>query len=172
MIRRILALIALITITAASVQAAQAPVSLPVGSAAPTFSLPDIDGKLLDLADFKGKTIVLNFWAFWCDTWKAELPSLRELSERRGELNFTFVAISVDSTRLAEFSRSAKEKPPFPVLLDGGGKVSAAYKVRTVPTVVVLDPAGRVRYTATGYPGNQPILTVLRRIYNEQHAAK
>jgi peroxiredoxin len=162
----------LLIMTAQSAHCAQTPVSLPLGSKAPSVILPEVNGKLFDLSDYKGKTVVLNFWAFWCDTWKAELPHLRELDSRKGDLDFTLVTISVDSTRIAEFSQITNEKLPFPVLLDSGGKVSDAYKVHTVPTVVVIDPDGHVRYTATGYPGNQPVLTVLRRIYNEQHSKK
>gem|GEM_PF-657913 len=143
---------------------AAAPNGPPVGGQAPAFILPDVQGKPFRLEDHKGQTLVLNFWAFWCDTWKAELPSLTELSDRQEELGFRLVAVSVDGTRLSEFARRTGGTVPFPVLLDGGGRVSARYRVHHVPTVVILGPDGVVRFTAYGYPGNSVVLRELRKI--------
>ena len=143
---------------------AAAPNGPPVGGQAPAFVLPDVQGKPFRLEDHKGQTLVLNFWAFWCDTWKAELPSLTELSDRQEELGFRLVAVSVDGTRLSEFAHRTGGTVPFPVLLDGGGRVSARYRVHHVPTVVILGPDGVVRFTAYGYPGNSVVLRELRKI--------
>jgi peroxiredoxin len=140
--------------------------SLPVGSVAPQFGAPAVDGGYIDLSDYQGKTVVLNFWAFWCDTWKAELPHLKDLAAQQQDLKFTLLAISVDATRVSEFHRRVPDKLGFPVLLDIGGAASKAYEIRHVPTVVVIDPSGHIRYAATGYPGNQPVLSVLRKIAN------
>jgi len=140
----------------------------PLGTAAPDWSLLDVNGKQFRLADYRGKTVVLNFWAFWCDTWKAETPSLKELAGRQQDMNFTLLAASVDGTRLSEFQRrtagTAIGAVPFPVLMDVGGQVSARYRVRHVPTVVIIGPDGTVRFTADGYPGNFVILRELRKI--------
>ena len=136
----------------------------PVGTAAPEFSLLTVQGKQFRLADYRGKTVVLNFWAFWCDTWKAEMPSLTELAGRQQDMKFTLLAASVDGTRLSEFQRRPAGAVPFPVLMDVGGQVSARYTVRHVPTVVIIDPQGVVRYTSDGYPGNFVILRELRKI--------
>ena len=107
---------------------------------------------------------MLNFWAFWCDTWKAEMPSLKELSGRQDEIGFRLVAVSVDGTRRAEFDKQTGGDVPFPVLLDAGGQVSARYRVHHVPTVVIIDSDGVIRFTAYGYPGNEVILHELRKI--------
>ncbi len=136
----------------------------PVGGLAPAFALPDLSGRPLALDSLRGRPVVLNFWAFWCDTWKAELPSLRALAEQQDEMGFRLVAVSVDGTRLAEFQRLTGGQVPFPVLLDAGGAVSRRYAVRHVPTVVILDGAGRVRFVASGYPGNAVVLRELRKI--------
>jgi peroxiredoxin len=117
------------------------------------------------LDDYRGRIVFLNFWAFWCDTWKAEMPHLHALIPQQDELGFRLIAISVDGTRLPEFqNRTAGGKFPFPVLLDVGGQVSARYQVAHVPTVVIIDRAGRARYTATGYPGNHVVLRELRKL--------
>jgi peroxiredoxin len=145
----------------------QAPATLhdgpTIGDPAPAFTLPDTQGKTVRLDEFRGKPLLLNFWAFWCDTWKAELPGLKELAARQKDLGFKMVAVSVDGTRVQEFERLTHGSVPFPVLLDVGGKLSAACNVHHVPTVVVIDAAGIVRYTCVGFPGVDPILHEIRR---------
>ena len=148
----------------AGMAGAQPPNGPPVGAAAPLFTLPDVSGRPSGLGDYKGRTVVLNFWAFWCDTWKAEMPSLTELAGRQDEMGFRLVAVSVDGTRLSEFARRTGGSVPFPVLLDAGGRVSARYQVHHVPTVVIVGPDGVVRFTAYGYPGNHVVLRELRKI--------
>ncbi len=141
------------------------PAALPVGMAAPSFSLPDVAGRQHTLSEYAGPghVTVLNFWAFWCDTWKAEMPHLQALAARQDERGFRLVAVSVDGTRLEEFQTHAPTPTPFPVLLDIGGRVSARYGIRHVPTVVILDGTGRVRYVHAGYPGNDVVLSQIRR---------
>ncbi len=143
---------------------AQPPNGPPVGSQAPSFVLPDVQGRPVHLEDYKGHILILNFWAFWCDTWKAEMPSLEELAGRQEELNFRLAAVSVDGTRLSEFARRTGSTVPFPVLLDAGGRVSARYRVHHVPTLVIIGPDGGVRFTAYGYPGNAVVRRELRKI--------
>ena len=135
-----------------------------VDHAAPDFTLPDIKGRPIRLQDFKGKLVVLNFWAFWCDTWKDEMPHLKALAARQDELGFRLIAISVDGKRLQEFLKRTKGDVPFPVLLDAGGGVSARYAISHVPTVVIVDAGGRIRSVKIGYPGNQVILAALRTL--------
>ncbi len=135
---------------------------------APDFTLPDLHGQAFRLKEMPGQMIVLNFWAFWCDTWKDELPHLTELVKEQSDRDFRLVAVSVDGTRLQEFMDKTKGAVSFPVLLDAGGKVSESYKVFHVPTVVILDSAHRIRYVKTGYPGNEAIRTVLRKLQSEK----
>ncbi len=143
---------------------AHAQASLVPGASAPSFTLPDTEGRARSLSEWTGRPVVLNFWAFWCDTWKAELPSLRALSDEQSALGFSLVAVSVDGTRVPEFTRQRGAPTPFPTLLDTQGKVSRAYGIAHVPTVVILDARGHVRYTHIGYPGNDAVLSVLRRL--------
>ena len=136
----------------------------PLDQPAPAFSLLDTHGQSHSLADFHGQVVVLNFWAFWCDTWKAELPSLRELADRQDDHEFVLAAASVDGTRYPEFQRLTRDSLPFPVMMDVGGRVSQLYRIGHVPTVVIIDAAGVVRYTHYGYPGNDAVLSAVRRI--------
>ena len=135
-----------------------------VGSIAPVFTLPDVKGKTFDLQAHRGEIVVLNFWAFWCDTWKAELPHLKTLAARQEEMGFRLVAVSVDGTRLREFMNITNGNLPFPVLLDGGASVSQRFRIAHVPTVIILDGAGKIRYRTFGYPGNDVVLHEITRI--------
>ena len=161
---RVMTLLLLLALCPPTLAAAK-PSGPSVGSRAPAFSLPDINGRLINLEDYRGKVVVLNFWAFWCDTWKAEMPHFQDLIGRQDELGFRLVAVSVDGTRLPEFQhRTGGGKVPFPVLMDFGGQVRSRYDVAHVPTVVIIDRTGRVRYTAYGYPGNYVVLRELRKL--------
>lgn len=165
MTKLLVSCLACLLLGAASVHAAAPAKTVggpPLGMAAPDWNLLDVNGKQFRLSDYRGKTVVLNFWAFWCDTWKAETPSLNELAGRQQDMGFTLLAASVDGTRLSEFQR--RTAVPFPVLMDVGGQVTARYRVRHVPTVVIIGPDGVVRFTADGYPGNFVILRELRKI--------
>ena len=135
---------------------------------APNFTLPDLKGKSVSLKELQGHVVVLNFWAFWCDTWKEEQPHLSELAKEQSERNFRLVAISVDGTRLQEFVDKTNGDVGFPVLLDAGGKVSASYRIEHVPTLIVLDRTGRIRYTKPGYPGNEAMRSLLRKLCAEK----
>ena len=130
---------------------------------APTFVLADTHGRQTRSDDLKGAVLVLNFWAFWCDTWKEELPHLKALAGKQEEVGFRLVAVSVDGTRMEEFRRLTHDALPFSVLLDAGGAVSAAYHVEHVPTVVVIDATGRIRFRSVGYPGNDVVLHEVKR---------
>lgn len=138
------------------------PTRIALGSTAPDFSLPDMRGETHTLHALRGHVVVLNFWAFWCDTWKAEMPQLQELAARQDELGFRLLAISVDGTRLKEFASRMRSQRPFPVLLDVGGVVRGEYGVTKVPTVIIIDRAGRVRTLRSAYPGNPTVLTAIR----------
>ena len=137
-----------------------------LGSKATDFSLPDLSGNNIRLDATRGKTVLLNFWAFWCDTWKAEMPELRELAGRRDDLGFQIICVSVDGSRLPEFQH--EKTAPFPVLLDLNSRVTEQYSVDHVPTVLLIDPAGIVRFRCVAWPGNQVILNHLRALASKK----
>src|ERR1035437_3119800 len=73
-----------------------------LGELVPAFTLPKDDGKAVTLADFRGKILVLNFWATWCPPCVDEMPSLNRLAERYSDKGLEVVAVSVDEDRSAE----------------------------------------------------------------------
>lgn len=151
----------------APLHAAETEAAVNVGSIAPLFTLPDVKGKTFELQAQRGEIVVLNFWAFWCDTWKAELPHLKTLSARQKDMGFRLVALSVDGTRLREFMNITGGNLPFPVLLDPGGSISRQYQIAHVPTVIILDKEGKIRYRTFGYPGNDAVLHEITRITSD-----
>lgn len=114
-----------------------------VGRAAPTFVLPDLADphRTIDLAAFRGRPLVLNFWASWCDPCRAEAPELvRTAAAYRGSVRFLGMAI-LDG-RDAGLAYMAKYKVPYPSVRDARGTVSKLYGVTGVPETVFIDARG------------------------------
>jgi len=135
-----------------------------LGMQVPNFTLPDMAGGTLRLAEVEEPIVVLNLFAFWCDTWIEQLPQLRGLAARQDELGFRLISISVDgrwSDRLAQVC--GDDPPPFPVLLDSDRSLSGLLGLRHVPTVIILGPERRARFVYEGYPGNHVVLRAIRR---------
>ncbi|HEV8310179.1 MAG TPA: TlpA disulfide reductase family protein [Methylomirabilota bacterium] len=123
-----------------------------LGRPAPEFTLPDLAGKPVRLADFRGKKAVLvNFWATWCVPCREELPSLERLAqERRGTLEVLGVSLdTVSKTKVQAFVRELGLT--FPILLDPGYTVAKTYRVRALPASFVIDRDGALRHREIGY---------------------
>ena len=118
---------------------------------APDFRLEDLSGKKVELKHFKGKVIFLNFWATWCGPCKEEMPSMEALYEKFKERSFAFLAISVDyeeKKKVKEFID--KHHYTFPVLIDPKGLTLDLYKVKGIPTTILIDKKGRMVGKAIG----------------------
>ncbi len=112
---------------------------------APPFSLVDEQGRTRSLADYKGKVVLLNFWATWCPPCRQEVPSMRQLAARlKDRRDFAMVALSVDEGwgPIREFFRG--EPTGYDVLWDPEGRVSRAYGTSKYPESYVIDRSGRV----------------------------
>ena len=127
-----------------------------VGTVAPSFALPDLEGRKVAPENYRGKVLLLNFFAFWCDTWKEELVRFKALRAAHPELDFEIVFVAVDSRErtLAE-PLMLRQGVHFPLLVDHRGEVSRKYGITTVPTLFVVDPEGNVRSSYQGHPGNR-----------------
>lgn len=122
-------------------------------SRAPQFSGKTLKGKYLKLSDFKGKVVLLDFWASWCGPCKQEFPFLVKLHEKLKDKDFTVLAINVDTEldNAVAFLARQKTKPGFPIIYDKAGKLPALYKVGGMPTTVLIDKNGVVRYRQIGF---------------------
>lgn len=105
--------------------------------------LPDLNGTITDLSDFRGKIVFLNFWATWCPTCVTEMSSMEKLHQKLRDKGFAMVAISIQDSapRVRDFFKS--NKLTFTALLDSSGEVGAGLGLRVIPTTLILDKTGR-----------------------------
>lgn len=118
--------------------------------AAPEFNLPDMDGNKFSLSDFRGKTVIINFWATWCPPCREELPSMNRTWHRIKNKNIDMIAINVGEDEDTIFSFMADYPIDFQVLLDQSGEVINRWPVKGLPTTFIVDPEGNLFYQAIG----------------------
>jgi len=119
-------------------------------SPAPELKAHDLTGTPRTLADYRGKVVLLNFWATWCPPCQREMPSLERLRTKMAGRPLEIVAISSAETPDEVNAYLSKMKLGFPVLLDTDSSNTRRWKVFALPTTFVLDAEGRVRHVLTG----------------------
>ena len=112
---------------------------------APAFTLQDLQGREVSISDFKGKVILINFWASWCIPCKKEMPSLNKLFLRYKDRDLVVLGISIDRTRDAVENFLKAIPLDFPVLLDSAVDISQKYKVYAYPTTFLIDRKGIIK---------------------------
>lgn len=130
--------------------------SAEIGQAAPDFTLPDLSGQSVSLQDYSGQVVLINFWASWCGPCREEMPLLEQLSQRYGPMGFTMLGVNVeeDSSLADRFLQGTPVK--FPILYDRENAVSELYDVIAMPTTVLVDRQGNIRFVHHGYEaGNE-----------------
>ncbi len=146
-LRRVLSGAAISVLTAAMAGA----VTPPKPSVAPGFTLKDRAGQTRSLADFKGRVVLVDFWASWCAPCKASFPALDALQEEfRGE-GLEVVAINVDEDAKDAQAFLAGKSPSMTVLFDPRGRTPEDFKVEGMPTSFLIDKAGMIRFRHMGY---------------------
>jgi thiol-disulfide isomerase/thioredoxin len=142
---RSLALAALV-VTGGSAGAAVTP-----SAGAPDFTLPSLGGPNLRLQEQRGRVVMVNFWATWCGPCRVEMPHLAKLYEKYRGSGFTLLAVNIDEDPRKAANLAGQLGLKFPVLLDTEKKVSRLYDLSTMPSTVLIDRDGRVRYVHRGY---------------------
>jgi thiol-disulfide isomerase/thioredoxin len=117
---------------------------------APLFRLPDLSGEVRGNADYKGKVVLLNFWASWCPPCREEFPSLQRLQQALGGRDFTVLAIAVADGETAVMRFLDNKRPAFDVLLDDERTAAADFRAAGVPVTYLLDRQGRLLAGKTG----------------------
>ncbi len=123
---------------------------------APAFTLASRAGGQVSLADLKGQVVMINFWASWCGPCRQEFPALDQIYAKYKPMGFTLVAINVESEKSDAEKFLSKTPASFPILFDPDNKVSSQYGVSAMPTTILVDRQGRVRWLHRAYkPGDE-----------------
>ncbi len=136
--------------------------------------LKDHAGASHMLADYRGKVVLMNFWATWCDPCREEMPSMQRLKERLSDQRFVILAVNYGESqeKVADF---LKQLPlDLQILFDPGQETARAWKVRILPMSFLLDVEGRVRYSVIGeidWTSREAVNTV-RRLLRSATAAQ
>ena len=118
------------------------------GRPAPEFTLAKRDSSLVSLSDFRGKVVVLDFWASWCKPCRASFPWVREFYKEYHEKGVEIIGVSIDDNRAAWEKALEEEKLPWPQVIDetvkGTYRIGGLYHVLAVPMFVVVDKEGKI----------------------------
>jgi peroxiredoxin len=121
-----------------------------VGFRAPGFSGSTLDGRSLSLADYRGKVVMINFWATWCIPCRVEMPSMENLYEKYGERGFEILAVSGGESRSVVQPFIENLKLSFPILLDEQFEVHEKYEVSAIPSTYLVDKSGVITHRFFG----------------------
>ena len=129
------------------------------GEAAPDFTLRDLNNQSVSLSQFKGKVVLINFWATWCQPCMVEMPHIQKMYTDLKDKGFEVISISSDDARSASMVKPLiqRNKYTFRVLLDKETTVVGQYNPsKVLPYTVVVDQAGKVAFVHQGYnPGDE-----------------
>jgi peroxiredoxin len=155
-------------ITAATLLAALVALALPAWAAAdsaadsvtpapaPAFTLQATDGQQVSLARFKGDVVMINFWASWCGPCRQEMPLLDSIYRKYKDMGFELIGVNVEPDAKSANAWLKATPVTYPVLYDPQSKVSQLYQVQAMPTTVIIDRTGTVRFLHRGYvPGDE-----------------
>jgi thiol-disulfide isomerase/thioredoxin len=126
------------------------------GSPAPALVLPSRDGGKVDLSALKGQVVMINFWATWCGPCRQEMPLLAQLHSKYEPLGFTMLGVNVEPDSAAAVTWLKGVPVTFPILFDTDSAVAGRFGVEGMPSTVLVDRNGQVRYVHRGYkPGDE-----------------
>lgn len=116
------------------------------------FELQDMDDEKVKLSDYRGKVVLLNFWATWCPPCIREMPSMERLHQQVDADGFKVIAVNQmeDVDQVFAFTGQLEVDPTFAILFDSTSEVSRDYAVRGLPTTYLIDKEGNIRYRAVG----------------------
>ena len=137
---------------------------------APPFTLSDLEGKTVSLADLKGKVVVIDFWATWCAPCKASFPAMAKMVEKHPEVAFLFIATQEKPEGALERVKGyiTENNYPFHVLMDEPltdnprqFEALSAYQVTGIPAKVIIDAQGKQRFFSTGFTSDTELMNEL-----------
>ena len=130
---------------------AEGALTVEVGEPAPDFALAAPDGEVMRLSDFRGQTVVLNFWATWCGPCRAEMPELQRVYEERSAAgDLVVLAVNVQESAGAVEAFFEEFELTFPTVLDAQGEVTEEYGLLGLPGTFFIDADGVLRSRVLG----------------------
>ena len=124
---------------------------------APDFTLPSSTGENVRLAEQRGQVVMLNFWASWCGPCRQEMPLLEEMSKRYSAAGFVLYGVNVEEDNTDAKKLIKQLGVTFPILYDTESKASSLYNVDAMPTTVVIDKKGVIRFVNRGYKAGDEV---------------
>jgi thiol-disulfide isomerase/thioredoxin len=144
------ALLGAVLVLATASAAATAPIKPWTGKETPPLARRDLSGKVVDLKDLRGKVVVVNFWATWCEPCMAEMPSLERLRARFEGRAFEVLTVNFGEGQPKIRDFLEKQNISLPVLLDPEKEAALAWRAGGLPITFLVDARGRVRHYAFG----------------------
>jgi thiol-disulfide isomerase/thioredoxin len=122
----------------------------PAGKALPALDAVDLSGRAWTLSALRGRAVLLNFWASWCEPCRAEMPTLQQLADFYGEDRLAVLALNFKEAPGTAARFAARTGLKLPVLLDPAGEVARRWEVKVFPTTVLIGADGRPRWRVRG----------------------
>ena len=124
---------------------------------APDFTLLSSTGENVRLAEQRGQVVMLNFWASWCGPCRKEMPLLEEMSKRYSTAGFVLYGVNVEEDNTDAKKLIKELGVTFAILYDTESKASSLYNVDAMPTTVVIDKKGAIRFVNRGYKAGDEV---------------
>lgn len=144
----IISILLLILVTGCTTPQVSPQISPQVGEKAPDFALTSLDEQKISLSAFKGKPVLLNFWASWCPPCRYQKPHLQAIFAKETAVAVLTINIRESQQTVSDFMK--RNGYTFPVLLDRDGKVSRSYQIRAIPTTFLVDKNGTIKAVKFG----------------------
>jgi len=165
---RFLCLFVGLVLEAASIQAAELE-EYPDVAATPPLALEDLGGNSHTLADYRGKVVLVNFWASWCSPCLVEMPGIQRLKEAMADTPFAILAVNSKESKAVIWRFRNMLRVNFTLLMDTDGTSAKDWDVQIYPTSYLIDPRGNIRYVVYGARDwdSQEVMQVIDELLNE-----
>lgn len=137
-------------LAAATLASAEAPIRAWGEKPTPPLARADLQGHRVDLAALRGRVVLVNFWATWCEPCRAEMPSIERLRSKLEGKPFNVLTVNYGESGAKIAAFLSREKLALPVLLDPDNEASEAWGAKGLPMTFLVDAQGRIRYYAFG----------------------
>ena len=121
-----------------------------------SFTGKTLKGKQIKLSDYKGKVVLLDFWASWCPPCREEMPELVKFYRKHKKDNFVIIAVNIDdkSDNMKKFLYKLFPEPSFPIIWDSEKIIPAKFDISAMPTSIMIDKTGKERFRHNGFKKN------------------